>query len=643
MVQSPTFQHTRYVLINRLATPLGAFGLLVVIGRQSDTLLGEYALVMTFYYVMQMLPLLGLTPYLAREVARRPERAGRYFSSIGMLSIGGCVCVDLLCFAFLGAVDYAPHIRRAILVTGVLIFPGILLFIAEVIFMSLHRARPAAHIAVAENLSRVALSIAALGFGGGLEELIWVFFATRLCAFIAYLVQMKRTGIVDRFVAPDREVLRETLHVLPAFLGGAVLFVVFSRMDFLVLSIYEKVEAIGYYAVGYRPYEICIILLTALIMAVFPWISRRFVAARIHFRVAVKGLILLFAGGLAFASLGGILLADTYVYVLFRNQHPHPVLLTQLFMAGLVVAGMDYVTSSLLHASDRQGADARAMAVGAIFNLTLLFWLVPLYGIYGALLAKLGATLVQCVQKLYFIDKLVGPLWQPGESRRFLLAFAAVGVTALVFIDTSLVARLTVVVVAGLLLPALMLVLGLFQPLRLLRFYWHGRAAGDVTSVAELIDVIVADARHRSREMRRVTGRLATSDQRMDRAFAGVILARVARHLYLRGRTIAADRVSRLNRMVFRVWVDPACMIGPGWTVHRNADVRLNARIGAGLMCAGDARVGPAPGLTSSATVGDGVTLLPGAQASDGCHIPSGSVYGCDSADGPVSTSHTRS
>ena len=64
--------HTRYVLVNRLATPLGAFVVLVLIGRHSDDLLGEYALVMTFYYVMQMLPLLGLTPYLAREVARRP-------------------------------------------------------------------------------------------------------------------------------------------------------------------------------------------------------------------------------------------------------------------------------------------------------------------------------------------------------------------------------------------------------------------------------------------------------------------------------------------------------------------------------------------------------------------------------------------
>lgn len=628
MVRSKALQHTRHVLINRLAPPLGAFAVLIMIGRHSDALLGEFALVMTFYYIMQMIPLLGLTPYLAREVARRPELAGKFFSSIGLLSVCGCVFVDLLCFAFLGLVDYAPQIRYAILVTGVLIFPGILLFIAEVIFMSLHQARPAAYIAVAENLVRVGFSIGAMHIGGGLRELIWIFFATRLGAFACYVWQMKRCGIVHHFDPPDAAVLRETLGVLPAFLGGAVLFVAFSRMDFLVLSLYEKIEAIGYYAIGYRPFEISIILLTALIMALFPWISRRFVGARRHFRVAVKGLILLFAAGLGLTTLVGILLADEYVLLLFRNQYPHPVLLTQIFMAAMVVAGMDYVTSSLLHASDKQAVDTRAMLVGAAVNLILLFWLVPKFGIYGAFMAKAGATLVQCWQKLHAINQFVGPLWKSGEIRRMLIVVFALGAIALAFVDSGLLTRLLIIFSAILFLPAMMLSLGLFQPIRLLRYNWRNRGAADVATGADLIDVLVADFRRRTRLSRRQSQLQPYVSRNIDRPTMGVVLARIARWLQLGGHQIWAGRVAGIGRRGFRVWIDPTCAIGPGCVLAGNSRVRINARVGANLLCVGDVAVGPPPGRFTAGTVGEDVTLLPGTVIDAGVKVETGSVCG---------------
>ena len=96
MKLTSTIAHTRYVLLNRLATPLGSFILLMMIARRSDVLLGEYALIMAFYFVMQMLPLLGLTTFVMREVARAPSQAGKFFATIGFLSILGCVLVNLL-------------------------------------------------------------------------------------------------------------------------------------------------------------------------------------------------------------------------------------------------------------------------------------------------------------------------------------------------------------------------------------------------------------------------------------------------------------------------------------------------------------------------------------------------------------------
>ena len=618
--------HAQYVLVNRLATPIGAFLILIVIGRHSDGLLGEYALVMTFYYIMQMLPLLGLTAYIMREVARHPEQAGKYFTTIGFLSLLGCVAVDLLCYGFIRIVEYAPVIQEGIAVTGLLIFPGILVFIAEIIFMSLPRARPVAQVAIVENIVRVLLSVTVLWRGGGLVELIWVFFATRCGAFVTYLAILKHSGIVDKFELPDVQLLRRTIGILPGFLIGALLFVMFSRMDFLVLSLFEVVDVIGYYAIGYRLFEIGIIVLTALIMALFPWISRKFSGADLHFRVAVKNVVLMFAVSLTLVCFAGILFAEYYVLILFTNQYPTPVLLTQLFMAALLISGMDFVASGVLYASDLQVLDTRAMAVGGAASLILLYALVPVYGVYGAFIAKVVATLLQGAMKFIFIDKRIGPLWRAGEMWRLSLVIGVVASLALLFMNAGVFAKGFAVLVVGLvILPALTLRLNLFQPLRLLRFYWRGRKASDVTGVSELIDVVVADLRRHKRCSRRHDGGRYSRRHEV-RGLLALLLYRLSRFLYLQGRLQLALIGTRANRALTRTHIEPSSRIGPGWVLLDPQRISFAGTAGRNLTCIGNATVGTVAGNAGSAVLDDDITVESEGVVHGGMHIRSGTV-----------------
>jgi len=619
--------HTQYVLINRLAPPIGAFAILILIGRHSDQLLGEYALVMTFYYIMQMLPLLGLTPYLMREVARRPEYAGKYFTSIGFLSMLGCIAVDLLCYGFLHIVDYAPEIRHVIGVTGVLIFPGILVFIAEIIFMSLHRAKPVGQVAVIENITRVLLSVTALALDGGLAGLIWVFFATRLGACLAYVVIMKRSGVVERFEPPDTELLRQTISVLPIFLVSTLLFVVLSRMDFLVLSIYEQVKVIGYYAIGYRLFEISIIVLTALIMALFPWISRKFVGAKLHFRVAIKSIVLSFAVGLGFACFAGILFSEYYVYILFTKQYPYPVLLTQLFMAALFISGMDFVAGGLLNAADQQEPDMRAMAVGGTVNVALLFMLIPSYGIYGAFLSKVVGTAVQGVIRFRLIEKWIGPLWHVSDLLRLFAVIATLSALTLIFIDAGIVAKGFMVLLTGfVILPLLMLGLGLFRPFRLLRFYWRPRGASDVEGMTNLIDVIVADLRRHTRFKRQQCSSTSCQRYGLDRGLSAVLFYRLARFFHLAHRDGLARIITQANRKLTNVHVESNFQVGPGWVLHNPQRVSIVGTAGRNLTCIGHVMIGATTTIAKGVVLEDNITIESGAVVQDGVNIPSGAV-----------------
>jgi O-antigen/teichoic acid export membrane protein len=546
------FTHAQHVLVNRLAMPVGAFVLLIVIGLHSDELLGQYALVMTFYFIMQMIPLLGLTSYVMREVAREPAAAGRYLTTIGALSMAGCVIVDAAAWGLLRFLNYPREVNQAIGIVGLLIYPGILVFIAEILFMSVQRARPVAVVAVWENVARAAISVALIWMDGGLVALFVVFFATRVTALAAYLVVLRRTGIVPRWEPLDIALLKRTLILLPSFLAGTLLLAVFSRLDFLVLSLYQPVESIGYYAIGYRPFEIGIMMLTALLMAIFPKVSRVFARTPRQYSAWSRHATLGFAAALAMASLGGVLIAPEYVYLLFSQQYPRPVPLTQLYMASLIIAGLDFVFGALLHASDRQQSDARAMLLGGLAQLALLFALIPTLGLYGAVAAKVIATLVQASVKWLLLRRAFGPILAPGDGARVAVIGALLALAAWTVLDASWPVRwLAAIILSFAVLPALCLAFGLLQPLRLLRFYWRQHRAREPQSIADLLDLAVADAReHAQLRHRRPT--------RMDRGLAAVLLYRLARHFHLNRRTRTAGVVRAVARAFTRREIDPS-------------------------------------------------------------------------------------
>jgi O-antigen/teichoic acid export membrane protein len=592
MKSSKALSHTQYVLINRLSIPLGAFIILIIIGRYSDELLGQYALVMTFFYIMQMLPLLGLTPYIMREVARDPVAAGHFYVSIGFLSIIGCVLVDISFWFFFRAIEYPKVVVDAIFVSGILIFPGILAFIAEIIFMSLHRAKPVAQVALTENIFRVVLSVLVLWFDGGLIMLMWVFFITRSGAFIAYTWIMKAQNIVSQFEFPNIALLRKTLKILPSFLIGAVLFIILSRMDFVVLSLYEQVEVIGYYAVSYRLFDISIILLTALIMALFPWVSKRFIGAQLHYRVAVKNILVLFVACLVIASFIGIMFSEDYVSILFSKQYPHPVFLTQLFMAALLFAGMDFVASGILHASDKQTFDVKAIAIGGGVNIALLFWLIPIYGIYGAFVAKIVAIVLQCIIKFHYMKLIIGRIWSFKELMKLMLVVFLTALMVPLFLGASFIVKVIgSLIVVVVLVPLSMLMLGFFSPILFLRFYWRKKGAQDVSQLNDLIDIIVEDNRQNTKQQRKYNTKKEPLLLVLERSVFSIVLYRLCRYLWLKGNKKLALNLEKISFFVTKIHLRSNVCIGPGFVLLHPKNINITADVGVGFTGIGDVDV----------------------------------------------------
>jgi O-antigen/teichoic acid export membrane protein len=473
-----------HVMVNRLAVPVAALALLVLIGRESARLLGEYALVMSFYYIMQTLPLLGLTGFVLREVARRPDAARAWFTTIGLLAVAACAAIGLMAEAVLALVGYDPALAGAIRIVAASIVPGILVFLAELILIGLGRAGAVGWMAVAENAARLLASAWVLQVGGGIEALIWVLFAGRMAAFLIYLGLLVRLGLPPAGRVPDPAILRATWAVLPAFLSAGTLTVIAARADFIALSVAAPIEQVGYYGIAYRAFEIGMLAAAAVQTSLFPGLARAWPqrgdgpcaafaaqAQRAAFAAQARRILSLLLGVALCAALIGAGWAPVAIGWVFPLEYPHPNLAAQLFCLLLVPGLVDQFLGGLLTAADRQARDARALAWGAVALLAGLVVLVPPLHLTGAWLAMLLGVSVQGAIRLGAVHALIGPLIPAREARRWLAAvlpvaglavagLAVAGLAGLAATAGELAGALWLTLLGGVVLPAALLLGG---------------------------------------------------------------------------------------------------------------------------------------------------------------------------------------
>ena len=450
-----------HVMVNRLAVPVFALVLLVLIGRESARLLGEYALVMSFYYIMQTLPLLGLTGFVLREVARRPDAARAWFATIGLLAVAACCAIGLMAEAVLALVGYDAALAGAIRIVAASIVPGILVFLAELILIGLGRAGAVGWMSVAENVTRLLASAWVLEAGGGIEALIWVLFAGRMAAFLVYLGVLARLGLPPAGRVPDPAILRATWAVLPAFLSAGTLTVIAARADFIALSVAAPIEQVGYYGIAYRAYEIGMLAAAAVQTSLFPGLARAWQGPRAAFAAQARRILALLLGLALCAALVGAGWAPVAIGWVFPLEYPHSNLAAQLFCLLLVPGLVDQFLGGLLTASDRQARDAKALAWGAAALVAGLVVLVPPLHLLGAWLAMLLGVLVQGAVRLGAVQGLIGPLIPARQAWRWLGAVLPVaGLAALAAQAGEGAGALWLTLLGGLVLPVALLAAG---------------------------------------------------------------------------------------------------------------------------------------------------------------------------------------
>jgi len=368
---------------------------------------GYYSTALAFVALAAPLAQWGFDRLLPREIARDHAQAGTLLANAGI--IGGVVSLLTtgLVVAIVHFLYYPPVVERLIYVGVILtLFPLTESVLCEAVINGLERMEWIVMVRFPATVLRVAGSIFLLSKGFGIEVLFYLLAMFYLVVWGTYFLLFKRFGLT---------VQRKIHWPLIRALGyQAVPFVLiisvgetFKQIDRVFLSKLWDTDAVGVYAVGIMLVQIVYLIAPAVMNALFPVLSRAFLASRERFSVLVSQFFKYIFITVFPVALLIIIFAKPAILLVFGKEYALSVVVLQISALGIVPSFVGRLLFRTLLASNNERLSVRVALVNSTAKVALNILLIPYLGIIGASLANAGTELVGLSQNLFYVSRRV--------------------------------------------------------------------------------------------------------------------------------------------------------------------------------------------------------------------------------------------
>ncbi len=239
--------------------------------------LGQYAAVMAYLNVCQVMSELGLPQLLVRDLARFPKRRRSYFQA----ALAGQILASILVAALLIGISFwlpFESVTRTALCLVVLSLPFYAVTsICETLFQSSERMELVMGVEVSINTLIFISSLAVLQWQGDVTDLATVIIGTQMVSAIICLLFLRHYRLLQGTVHVRLSALLMTRLLwrkVRPFYALALTNVLLNRVDILLLSAVAGEVVTGIYSAAYLIVRVFLILGQTYWQAFYPTLSR---------------------------------------------------------------------------------------------------------------------------------------------------------------------------------------------------------------------------------------------------------------------------------------------------------------------------------------------------------------------------------
>ena len=259
----------------RIVSSAAQFGWQLILARAlGEAAFGVYGAVGALFAIGVTITAFGMSPIVIRDVARRPEQAGRYLSATLVVQ----TILALVAYAGINgaALGYGDMLRAYVAIAGLSLFIDLLGNLAYDQLLAQERMVATSVIEVAHILLRIGLAGLALLAGYGLPGVYVATIVSGAIRSALLWVLLRRTGVRPLFPL-DGAILRPLLLNSAPLMLSAFINIVYLQIDkLLTTSILTEADTGHLNAAAVIIYGVVDILSTTILIAVFPMMARAY-------------------------------------------------------------------------------------------------------------------------------------------------------------------------------------------------------------------------------------------------------------------------------------------------------------------------------------------------------------------------------
>jgi len=337
---------------------------------------------------------LGLSGIVVRDLVRYPDRKNEIMGSVFTLKfMGGFIAASLAVAAIflLRPTDTTSHLLVVIIATG-MIFQAF--DVIDFWFQSQVQSKFTVYAKSSAFLLISAIKAVLILNGAGLVAFAWASLAEIIVGSIGLIIVYRASGGSFCSLRASFSVARRLLHESwPLMLSGMAIML-YMRIDQVMLGEISGEYEVGLYSAALRLSETWYIIPAIIISSVMPSITRTHASSEEDYYRKLQKLFSLLARIAYLVALPMTIIATPLVSLLFGEQYSAAgsILAIHIWAALFVFLGIG-MSPWILNEGLTRFALFQTMA-GAIVNVLMNLYLIPLYGGLGAAISTFASQLV---------------------------------------------------------------------------------------------------------------------------------------------------------------------------------------------------------------------------------------------------------
>jgi O-antigen/teichoic acid export membrane protein len=460
----------RNTLFGILTTLVLKFGTILfnifIVNHLGEGEIGQYAVVLGWASLFSVLGDMGVQRYLAREIARVPEKKDELFwDSVMLRFFFAILCTGVTVAGAVALTDFTPEMQW-----GVAIF--CLTYFVQVLMSPLHSILAGNERLDLVNLTNVLMNLFYMGlsvlfFLSGGEGFVWLLLAGVINMPLVVLIQY---SFIRRLkLQPPRFRINRRLWwgLVRASLPFAAIQLALSlsfRVDTVLLNRFGVADGfIGWYSIAYT--QLVLMMLNfaqTFTEAVMPTLSREHAAnpeAIKPWYFNASRLIVALALPIA---VGGMLMADKIIAFLYEPGIAPAAVALAILVWDIPFVMYHAFCGNVTQSIQQEGHAARIYTLMAIFNVTLNLLLIPRFGIIAAAFVTVLTDAFGALQYYFVLRRALGPGLQFHRFLRIGLSSAVMAGVLLLLRDSLHV--LPLIALAGVIYLGIAWLSGVFTP-----------------------------------------------------------------------------------------------------------------------------------------------------------------------------------